>query len=100
MGDASKKTEKDILNRYMLEKIDYLKVGHHGSKTSTGEDFLKIIKPEYALISVAKNNLYKHPSLEVIERLEKYQVKIYQTSLDGSILINMDNEGTFTTFAP
>ena len=69
--------------------IDILKVGHHGSKHSTSNDFLNKIKCKYAIISVGKNN-YGHPSDEVIERLEKKQYKILRTDIDGEISIRMD----------
>ena len=91
MGDASIKTEKYLLNTYNFSNIDVLKVGHHGSITSTSEEFLKKIKPRLALISCALVNKFKHPSNEVIKRLKKYNVKIYQTRYDGGVKINLDS---------
>ena len=91
MGDASIKTEKYLLNNYNFSNIDVLKVGHHGSITSTSEEFLKKIKPRLALISCALVNKFKHPSNEVIKRLKKYNVKIYQTRYDGGVKINLDS---------
>ena len=91
MGDASIKTEKYLLNNYNFSNIDILKVGHHGSITSTSEEFLKKIKPRLALISCALVNKFKHPSNEVIKRLKKYNVKIYQTRYDGGVKINLDS---------
>ena len=91
MGDASIKTEKYLLNTYNFSNIDVLKVGHHGSITSTSEEFLKEIRPKIGLISCALVNKFKHPSNEVIKRLKKYNVKIYQTRYDGGVKINLDS---------
>lgn len=91
MGDASIKTEKYLLNNYNFSNIDILKVGHHGSITSTSEEFLKKIKPKIGLISCALVNKFKHPSNEVIKRVKKYNVKIYQTRYDGGVKINLDS---------
>ena len=83
MGDATKKVENYLINEYNLPKMDILKVGHHGSKTSTSENFLKIVNPKYALISVGKNNNYGHPNKEVINRLKNK--KVYTTKDNGMI---------------
>lgn len=91
MGDASIKTEKYLLNTYNFSNIDVLKVGHHGSITSTSEEFLKEIRPKIGLISCALVNKFKHPSNEVIKRVKKYNVKIYQTRYDGGVKINLDS---------
>ena len=89
MGDASSATEHEILNKYNLPKIDVLKVGHHGSKTSSGEEFIESIKPKYSIISVGKNNRYGHPNKEVLNNLENS--KIYRTDQDGSIMFKIKN---------
>ena len=65
MGDASMTTEKEIMNKYSLPDIDVLKVGHHGSKTSSSKEFLGEINPKYSIISVGKDNKYGHPNKEV-----------------------------------
>jgi competence protein ComEC len=85
MGDADISTEERIINEYKNLKTDILKVGHHGSKTSTSECLLKTTKPRYAVIQVGLNNRFNHPSASVIERLKEYKVKIYQTSINGSV---------------
>jgi competence protein ComEC len=85
MGDAPISIEDKIINEYKRLKTDILKVGHHGSKTSTSEYFIKAIEPEYSVIQVGLNNRYNHPSTEIIKRLKKYNTKIYQTSINGSI---------------
>ena len=84
MGDASITTEKEILDKYNLTNIDVLKVGHHGSKTSSSIEFINEINPKYSIISVGKNNRYGHPNKEVLDNLE--DSKIYRTDIDGSIL--------------
>ena len=91
MGDASIKTEKYLLNNYNLKMIDILKVGHHGSITATSEEFLKEIRPKIGLISCALVNKFKHPSNEVIKRLKKYNITLYQTRYDGGVNINLDS---------
>ena len=89
MGDASVTTEKEIMNKYNLADIDVLKVGHHGSRTSSGEEFIDEINPNYSIISVGKNNRYGHPNKEVLDSLE--DSKIYRTDEDGSIMFRIKN---------
>ena len=89
MGDASITTEKEILDKYNLPDIDVLKIGHHGSKTSSSKEFINEINPKYSIISVGKNNRYGHPNKEVLENL-KYS-KIYRTDKEGSIMFKIKN---------
>ena len=89
MGDASITTEKEILNEYNLPDIDVLKVGHHGSKTSSSEEFINEINPKYSIISVGNNNRYGHPNKEVLGKLDKS--KIYRTDQNGSIMFKIKN---------
>ena len=89
MGDAGVTTEKEILSKYNLPDIDVLKVGHHGSKTSSGKKFIDAINPKYSIISVGKNNRYGHPNKEVLSNLE--DSKIYRIDLDGSIMFKIKN---------
>ena len=89
MGDAGIQKEKDILEKYNISDIDVLKVGHHGSRTSSGEDFINEMNPEYSVISVGKNNKYGHPNKEVLNTLE--DSKIYRTDQDGSIMFKVKN---------
>lgn len=84
MGDASVWVERDLIEKYNLEDIDILKVGHHGSKTSTSEDFIDETKPKYGIISVGKDNRYNHPSNTVLKALDK--TNIFRTDIDGSII--------------
>ena len=84
MGDASVKTEEKIIEKYNVD-CDILKVGHHGSNTSTSEKFIKAASPDEAIISCGAKNKYGHPNEEVIERLNKYNVKIRRTDKEGTI---------------
>ena len=89
MGDASVTTEKEILDKYNLPNINVLKVSHHGSKTSSGKNFIDEISPKYSIISVGKNNRYGHSNKEVLENLDNS--KIYRTDQDGSIMFKIKN---------
>lgn len=89
MGDAGVEVEEDLIEKYNLQDIDVLKVGHHGSKTSSGKKFIDKINPEYSIISVGKNNRYGHPNKEVLNVLDKS--KIYRTDQDGSIMFKIEN---------
>lgn len=84
-GDATSETEKKILNKDINSTV--LKVGHHGSKYSSTESFLKKVNPKYAIISVGKNNIYNHPATTTINKLEKLNTQIYRTDQDGTILL-------------
>jgi len=92
-GDSPQKVEKYLvfLDKKTL-KTDVLKVGHHGSKTSTSESFLGYTDPEYAIISAGKNNRYGHPHKEVLDILEKFETKILRTDELGAITIQSDSE--------
>lgn len=89
MGDAGVGVEEDLIKKYNLQDIDVLKVGHHGSKTSSGEEFIDEINPKYSIISVGKNNRYGHPNDSVLDNL--YDSKIYRTDQDGSIMFKLKN---------
>lgn len=98
-GDMGENTEKEILKNYPSISFDIIKVGHHGSNTSTGERFIETAKPDYALISVGRNNRYGHPAKEVIHRLEAEEIQIYRTDKHGATqYIFKDSKGMFSTF--
>lgn len=100
-GDVGVETEKEIMKNYSRLSIDVLKVGHHGSKSSTDESFIKHIEPLYALVSVGENNTYGHPAKEVIDTLEDNGVFIMRTDQQGAIIYKFkDNEGTFLQYSP
>lgn len=100
MGDSGAEVEEKIIQEYQLDQIDFLKVGHHGSKTSTSSKLLSRVKPQIALISVGQNNRYHHPSNETIEKLKEFQVSTFLTSLHGSIQLNFDKNVTFLLNPP
>ena len=89
MGDAGVEVEKDLIEKYNLNDIDVLKVGHHGSKTSSGKEFINEINPKYSIISVGKNNRYGHPNKEVLNNLK--DSKIYRTDEYGSVMFKIKN---------
>ena len=89
MGDAGVEVEEDLIEKYKLQDIDVLKVGHHGSKTSSDKKFIDEIKPKYSIISVGKNNRYGHPNKEVLDNLK--DSKIYRTDKYGSIIFKIKN---------
>ena len=88
MGDVGVEVEHDLIEKYNLQDIDVLKVGHHGSKTSSSKKFIDEVNPKYSIISVGKNNRYGHPNKEVLENLK--DSKIYRTDQDGSIMFKVE----------
>lgn len=89
MGDASTVVEQDLLSKYNLKDIDFLKIGHHGSKTSSSKKFITKTNPKYSIISVGKNNSYGHPNKDVLNNLDNS--KLYRTDIDGSIVVKIKN---------
>jgi len=85
MGDAPSEIEKRIIKDNKKINCDILKVGHHGSKTSTSEEFIKKVRPKEAVISCGYKNIFKHPHKEVLDTLNKYKIKIRRTDLEGTI---------------
>ena len=99
MGDASSTTEHEILSKYNLPDIDVLKVGHHGSKTSSSQEFISEINSKYSVISVGKNNRYGHPNKEILDNLK--DSKAYRTDIDGSIMFKIkNNKLKIETYSP
>ena len=91
-GDATQNVEKTV----SPGKINVLKVGHHGSHTSTGKDFIKALQPEYAVISLGAGNDYGYPHQETLEALEK--VMVYRTDLSGTVICSCTEDGlSFST---
>lgn len=84
-GDAPQSIERKILE--MAVDSDVLKAGHHGSKNSSAEDFVKAVSPEIAVISVGKDNKYGHPHQETLAVLERYDIRILRTDINGDIKI-------------
>lgn len=95
-GDSPKKIEKYLASIDAGNlKVDVLKVGHHGSKTSTSEIFVGYASPEYAIISAGKDNRYGHPHQEVLDILNKFEIQILRTDESGTILMKSDGENIF-----
>ncbi|OGZ03326.1 MAG: hypothetical protein A2390_03000 [Candidatus Liptonbacteria bacterium RIFOXYB1_FULL_36_10] len=84
MGDVGKETEKMIVNYYNLSEVDILKVAHHGSKYSSSEEFLNVIKPRVSVIEVGKNS-YGHPTVETLKRLALVKSLVFRTDKNGTI---------------
>ena len=91
-GDAYKNVEGELINKKAEIDSDVLKVSHHGSKTSSSEEFIKSVSPQIAVISAGIGNKYGHPHQEVLELLEKYDIKILRTDKDGDIKIISDGK--------
>lgn len=89
-GDAGELAEQDIMASGATLGADVLKIGHHGSKYSTGNDFLEAVRPTYGVISVGKGNEYGHPAERTMKRLEEAGVTIYRTDLNGTIVFSSD----------
>ncbi|WP_283610191.1 ComEC/Rec2 family competence protein [Faecalispora anaeroviscerum] len=88
-GDAEKESEQQMLQKYSGElRCDVLKVGHHGSNSSSSANFLKAVSPKYAIISCGKNNDYGHPHKETLSRLSAVKAAVYRTDEQGTILVN------------
>nr|WP_248680325.1 DNA internalization-related competence protein ComEC/Rec2 [Staphylococcus chromogenes] len=100
MGDATVANEDLLRQKYNIPKINILKVGHHGSKTSTSENFLATIRPEIALISSGKNNMYRLPHPEILERLSKQDIATYNTAENQNLTIQFTSENYTLSKAP
>lgn len=91
-GDAEKETENEILDDFEAIECDVLKVGHHGSSTSSEYEFLKAVNPQYAVISCGKDNEYGHPHRETLESLKKIKAEVLRTDELGTIVIETDGK--------
>lgn len=99
VGDIGKETERSIINYFPKLHIDVLKVGHHGSNTSTDTAFIQHTKPDYALISAGVNNRYGHPTKEVLQTLNEQAVIVYRTDLQGAVQYHfIGTNGIFKSF--
>ncbi|WP_078545522.1 DNA internalization-related competence protein ComEC/Rec2 [Litchfieldia alkalitelluris] len=99
-GDLEEEGEQAFVAGYQMV-VDVLKIGHHGSKTSSTEIFIDQLKPKIGLISVGKNNRYGHPDDQVIERLTEKEVKVLRTDLNGAITFHFTKKGgTFSVMIP
>lgn len=95
-GDIEEKAEKEIVKLYLNTNVlnsTILKVAHHGSKTSSTEEFLELVQPQIALIGVGKDNKFGHPNEEVLKKLCSFGCKVYRTDEYGEVSIVVDNKG-------
>lgn len=99
-GDAEFESENDILNNGINISANVLKVGHHGSSTSTGQEFLKAVNPQYAVISCGKDNSYGHPHEETLTALKNTGVQVYRTDEQGSIVATSDGKSIIWNTEP
>lgn len=95
-GDAEAEAEAGLLGKPIAAEV--LKVGHHGSRSSTSQAFLDVVRPEVAVISVGKENRYGHPHQETLDELAAAKVKVYRTELNGTVVVTTDG-GTYTVSA-
>ncbi|MCC6547287.1 DNA internalization-related competence protein ComEC/Rec2 [Candidatus Sumerlaeota bacterium] len=98
-GDATREVEGKMLDAGLLTRMDVLKVGHHGSGSSTGNPFLDVVAPRLAIISCGKNNQYRHPSPATMERLAAHSVTAHRTDNDGTIHLTIDRLGEMSVEA-
>ena len=96
-ADAEKENEYAMMSSGLTLKSNIIKIGHHGSTTSSLEKFLLMVEPEVAIISVGKDNDYGHPHDEIVNRLNKLGIKIYRTDLNGTIIISSDGKANKIT---
>ena len=91
-GDAETLSENEILKNDIDIDADYIKIGHHGSNSSTSSAFLKAINPKYAVISVGADNSYGHPTENTLNRLKNNNIETYRTDLNGTIIVSSDGK--------
>jgi competence protein ComEC len=88
MGDLEEKEELEAIKNVKSVSVDFLKVSHHGSNTSTSDELLSLMKPKVALISAAEDNKFGHPTKRVLELLEKFNIVIFRTDTNGRIKVS------------
>ena len=97
-GDAEKDVEKEILSSGVNLDAEILKVGHHGSNTSSSEDFLDAINPDYALISCKVGNKHDHPTADTMTKLKERDIDVYRTDESGTVIVTITSDSiTFNT---
>ena len=89
-GDAEALSEKEVLSTKVDLKADVLKVGHHGSNSSTSREFLESVSPDSAIISYGEGNDYGHPHKETVDKLKEFGVDVYYTAKDGQVTLKSD----------
>lgn len=92
-GDLEEEGEMHLLNSFPNLEVDLLKVGHHGSRTSTQEPLLDQLRPKIALVSAGVNNRFGHPHPDVLKRLQARDIQVYQTNVDGTVELSIGSDG-------
>ena len=96
-GDCEEENEKQIISSYNLKDVDFLKVAHHGSSSSSSNEFIKETRPSIAAISCGYKNNYGHPHKSTIDTLKEYNVNIFRTDINGDLVFYSDGSKIFTT---
>lgn len=99
-GDAEEEAEADIVGNGINISADVLKIGHHGSRTSSTEEFIRAVNPEYAVISCGKDNEYGHPHAATLNTLRSMGIKLFRTDEQGSLIASSDGEKIIWNAAP
>ena len=99
MGDAENAAEEELLKSGQTLKSSVIKLGHHGSETSSSKEFLSEVSPKYAVISCGKNNDYGHPHKSTLTILDELKIKYFRTDEDGSIIM-LSNGSAIKTITP
>ncbi len=92
MGDAEWEAEHDLITRGIDVSADVLKIGHHGSPTSTSDEFVKAVQPTYAIISVGADNTFGHPAKETLLKLQRGNISVFRTDIHGTIICTSDGK--------
>jgi competence protein ComEC len=95
-GDAPSVVEEGVIRRLLSPKVQLLKIGHHGSSTSTGAELLARTHPETALISVGRRNRYGHPHASVLQRMEAEGARVLRTDEDGTVVVKARKDGKYS----
>ncbi len=95
-GDTDKDIEHAILNKYQLRNVNFLKVGHHGSKTSSSEEFISTIRPEVSSISCGYKNRFGHPHQSTLDTLGKYGSRVFRTDKNGDMVFFFEKDRIYT----
>jgi competence protein ComEC len=96
-GDAERQSEATMLSSSMVHPVTLLKVGHHGSLSSTTPELLQALHPGYAVISAGRHNRFGHPRMEILQRLQTAQVRTERTDLRGASTFLLRDDGSVTT---
>ncbi|MEG0050603.1 MAG: ComEC/Rec2 family competence protein [Terrisporobacter sp.] len=96
-GDCEESNELDMINSYNLEDVDFLKIAHHGSSSSSTDNFIKEVSPTIGVISCGYKNQYGHPHKSTLDTLRKYSVATYRTDHSGDLVFYCDGNKIFTT---